>query len=311
MMRVDVQHDRLVIEGRLHISFQRTLRIPDDGRSYRLPPGLGVFPIVVPSDNARGMPEPWRGENSFVIPMYQREALWIGFDNDWPPLAVRVAVGNISAVSGGVVGDQLSADPQDYVVCPQQIWLDGINAGPGIVRQFVAMPLGEGYSVESAITGREEHGGIQIGVWRPKPESVLERPSRPAGPPSSRRPVAPRMGIGAGGQITQKIYPDPHGVDAWERQIAGMATVHIVNSEMFRQMTGDEPPPTPIDASTYTAHGLPWFELYEEHQADVAAPEALSGAKTIADRDRELGRIQDQARVDVSESQVKKLSPRR
>lgn len=309
-MRVDVRDDRLVVGERLRISFQRTLRIPDDGRSYRLPPGLGVFPIVAANEYEDGMPEQWRRENSFLIPMYQREALWIGFDNDWPPVAVRVAVGNISAVSGRAVGDHLCADPQDYVVCPEQIWLDGINVGPGTVRQFVAMPLGEGYTVESAVSGSEQHGGIQIAVWGPRPGLVLERPRRRAGPAPSRRPASVTMGMGAGGQITQKIYPDPHGVDAWDDQVVGKAVVHIVNSSVYREMTGADPPPTPVDASTYTAHGLPWFELYEEHQADVPAPGALSSAKTIAQRDRELGLAQDDVRLDISDSQVKKLSPR-
>jgi hypothetical protein len=35
------------------------------------------------------------------------------------------------------------------VVCPDQPWLDGINAGDGYIRQFVAMPLGMGYTAKS------------------------------------------------------------------------------------------------------------------------------------------------------------------
>ena len=31
--------------GQVNIEFQRTLRIPDDGRDYCLPPGLGRFPL--------------------------------------------------------------------------------------------------------------------------------------------------------------------------------------------------------------------------------------------------------------------------
>ena len=31
--------------GNFTVSFQRTLRIPDDGIVYPLPPGLGEFPI--------------------------------------------------------------------------------------------------------------------------------------------------------------------------------------------------------------------------------------------------------------------------
>ena len=55
------------------------------------------------------------------------------------------------------------------MVCPPQPWLDGINAGENYIRQFVAMPLGEGYAVEGQITGDEVWGGIQISVFEPKP----------------------------------------------------------------------------------------------------------------------------------------------
>jgi hypothetical protein len=42
------------------ISFQRTLRIPDDGREYPLPPGLGEFPVCRVADYAGRVPEAWR-----------------------------------------------------------------------------------------------------------------------------------------------------------------------------------------------------------------------------------------------------------
>lgn len=36
----------------LEITFQRRLRIPDDGNTYTLPPGLGQFPIRKVEDHA-------------------------------------------------------------------------------------------------------------------------------------------------------------------------------------------------------------------------------------------------------------------
>ena len=32
-------------DARTSIEFERTLRIPDDGKHYPLPPGLGAFPL--------------------------------------------------------------------------------------------------------------------------------------------------------------------------------------------------------------------------------------------------------------------------
>ncbi len=34
---------------------------------------------------------------------------------------------------------------------PQQLWLDGICTEPGIVRQFVALPLGSGATIEEQV----------------------------------------------------------------------------------------------------------------------------------------------------------------
>ena len=55
------------------------------------------------------------------------------------------------------------------MVVPDQMWLDGINSGKkGIIKQFVAMPLGMGYTVEGQVTGEEIHGGLQLCVFEPK-----------------------------------------------------------------------------------------------------------------------------------------------
>lgn len=53
---------------------------------------------------------------------------------------------------------------QDYVILPDQQWLDGVATANGMVRQFVAMPYGEGYSVEKQITGDEVNGAMQFEV---------------------------------------------------------------------------------------------------------------------------------------------------
>jgi len=40
---------------------------------------------------------------------------------------------------------------QDYIIVPEQPWVDGIATGPGIVKQFVAVPYGSGYSIEHQV----------------------------------------------------------------------------------------------------------------------------------------------------------------
>lgn len=129
MLKVTVEGNRVRLGERFSVSFQRTLRIPEDGKTYPLPPGLGAFPIHCVSDYP-GCPSTWRLDGLF-IPMYQREALWLGFDGaDWKPNAVKIAVGKINAISAGEWNDLLQRDPQDYIICPNQPWLDGIDIIP-------------------------------------------------------------------------------------------------------------------------------------------------------------------------------------
>lgn len=59
---------------------------------------------------------------------------------------------------------------------PDQPRLDGFCVEKGVIRQFVAMPLGSGYSAEEQLTGKAEHGGIQLLVHPLKKEAY--RPHR-------------------------------------------------------------------------------------------------------------------------------------
>jgi hypothetical protein len=166
MLNVRIDQHRARIGEHFSLSFQRTVRIPDDGRVYPLPPGLGAFPIQRVEDYRERVPTSWRESGGVFIPIYQREALWLGFGGvTWKPNAVKVGVGQINAVSGGRWDEWLHDAPQDYLVCPDQPWLDGINAGDGFIRQFVAMPLGLGYTVEAQISGAEAFGGVQLLVF--------------------------------------------------------------------------------------------------------------------------------------------------
>src|SRR5688572_12203089 len=214
MLEVTVKHDTLAFSDGFALNFQRTLRIPDDGGTYPLPPGLGTFPICRVDDYKERVPEAWVEHGGVFIPMYQREALWISFRSRyWKPNAVKVAVGKVNAVSGKPWNQKLAAEENDYLVCPPQPWLDGINAGEGYIRQFVAMPLGMGYTVEAQVTGEETFGGIQIIVHEPKPGRFPDEPPQPSrafyrAAPSAIPAMAmhavgggAEMGLAAGGKM--------------------------------------------------------------------------------------------------------------
>ncbi|MDJ0537005.1 MAG: hypothetical protein QNJ70_31730 [Xenococcaceae cyanobacterium MO_207.B15] len=328
MLKVTTQGDSIRFGDGFALNFQRTLRIPDDGKTYPLPPGLGTFPICRVEDYSDHVPESWLERGGVFIPMYQREALWISFNaRHWKPNAIKVAIGKINAVSGKPWHQKLQTGEQthrsqpdyDYLVAPPQPWLDGINAGDGYIKQFVAMPLGMGYTIEGQVTGKEEFGGIQIIVYEAKPGKFPEpskgrklrrRTDNQLGAMGMflemERSISGEMGMGAGGKMKQKIYPDPHGIDTWDENNYGRVYVHIINSMMYREITGKEPPTTPITAKTYAQYQLPWFDLYDETMSDIAPSSVLSQVKSIKEMDaqKQFSSQQDDNSVDISNSDI-------
>jgi hypothetical protein len=302
-LEVEVRGDELKVGPRFSVSFIRTLRIPDDGRTYPLPAGLGRFPIARVQDHRDRVPEAWRDHGGVIIPMYQREALWLRFGGDHhKPNAVKVGVGKVDALTGDPFTMDLAADPQNYLVTPQQPWLDGINAGDGMIRQFVAMPLGSGTTVEGQVTGEERFGGIQLVCFEPKRDRFPQPPPTvyavaegalaagtpvPAPAAMAPRAASPRaeMGLGAGGRMQQKLYEDSFGVDTWDPDTCGRCFVHIVNSERWHEITGEPIPSTPITEQTYKEHGYPWFGLYDEDRTELPASETLAAVKSVDELD--------------------------
>ena len=93
------------------------------------------------------------------------------------------------------------------------------------------------------------------------------------------------MGLGAGGLMTQRIYEDRQGFDTWLQEQASRVFVHIANAELFTQITGKLPPPSPISAQDYSRHGLPWFSLYDTDRAAVSGSAPLTDVWSIAELD--------------------------
>ena len=268
-------------DAELAIEFQRTLRIPDDNRHYYLPPGLGKFPLSRVDDYPDNLPETWSEHGGVFLPMYQAEALWINFRADYP-MAVKIAAGKVNAVTGEAWQEELSGEPQDYLVVPGQLWLDGFCVQKGLIRQFVAMPLGEGYTVEEQLTGEAEHGGLQIAVY-PMKTSIYEERLRQRLERLKDSKISPRgspdMGLAPGGLMRQEIYEDEHGIDAWDASTGSRCFAHIVNSVQLLHLTGCQPPSKPPTAQDYTNARLPWYDYYG---GDL---KALEGAKKLVELD--------------------------
>ncbi|KAK3044758.1 hypothetical protein LTS18_000440, partial [Coniosporium uncinatum] len=114
--------------------------------------------------------------------------MWINSEAT-QPFAFNVYVGGVNAISGeAMIETEETAKRrsarltekkpiQDYIVPPNQLWLDGIANADGTVRQFVAMTKGSDYSVEAQVTGQDLICGLQFEII---PQYTMKRVSTPA-----------------------------------------------------------------------------------------------------------------------------------
>ncbi|MER7841367.1 hypothetical protein ABTY98_37175 [Streptomyces sp. NPDC096040] len=307
---VRIDGTTLRLPGGVAVRFVRTLRLPETG-THPLPPGLGEFPVRRVSDYPDTVPAAWRARGGVMLPVYLREAMWLSFAGTVEPAALQVGVGKVCAVSGEPWSERLSRDPQNYLVLPRQPWLDGINSGKGTVRQFVAVPLGLGATVEGQVTGEEVWGGVQLqsfalkegplAEWRR--EERLRRRKRtrapgslggygaalpmtaaaPAAPGAAPRSRSAGMGLGVGGSMHQEVYQDDRPPRDWADSPAGRVFVHLVTPPEWRRITGEAPPPSPVDRAAYNRAGLPWFDYYDQDAQDLAPTDALEAVKPVGD----------------------------
>lgn len=302
------------IKEKFSINFQRTLRIPDDNKTYNLPPGLGKFELSHVEDYIHNLPETWAKHGGIFFPMYQSEAMWLSFVSpSGRPFAVKIASGKVNAINGETWSDKLNAKnnftEQDYIVAPDQPWLDGFNVGKDVIAQFVAVPLSSGYTVEEQVTGKDEFGGVQIIVYpmkEAKYQELLKKNAQnyyrgihpdnlPGGAVYACASASsgfegafadfslnsePDMGLGAGGKMCQQIYLDQYGIDAWE-DVGLRVFVHLANSVQYKAITNKDVPHSAPNTQSYAQYGYPWFDYYMDKQT-VSPSNILSKIDSIA-----------------------------
>jgi hypothetical protein len=281
-----VEGDQLTCGG-LRITFQRTLRVSENGLNA-LPPGFGRFPLRPVRRSQAELAPAVVKRGGVMLPLYLREAMWLNFDSD-EPVAVQIGAGGRCVVSGTPLKNKLRRKRQNYVVVPEQPWIDGFKTGDGEVRQFVGVAAGSGVSAEAQLTGSDTVGGIQIQVWHLTPEALerwRESQRRSYSHVKFRAAFAsasPSMALGLGGRIQQEIYPDPFSPDDWQSEPTARTWVHLMGAAQWRACTGEVPPPTPITAESYVKAGLPWFDLYDADRGDLPTAEELRRLKSVGE----------------------------
>jgi hypothetical protein len=234
--------------------------------------------------------------------------MWLSFGAS-EPSALQVGVGKVCAVSGLGWDEKLSADPQNYVPLPDQPWLDGINAGDGFIRQFVAVPLGSGATVEGQVTGQEVHGGVQLRAvgltsealekWRAAQE-VLPVCCPAALMDEEIGDTSASMGLGAGGRMRQEVYADDRPLVDYDENSSQRVFVHLCSAAQWTAITGEVPPSTPVDRDAYVEAGLPWFDFYHADARDLAPSPTLAHVESVG---KKLG-VQEDPFVPVGSGAV-------
>ena len=292
-----------LIRVEFSLTFQRTLRVPDDGRDYPLPAGLGRLPVrSVRALSSPAIPDAWRNIPSTIIPLHPAEATWLSFDGSHP-FAVQIAAGGICAASGRPHVQTLSRNPQNYLSIPTQPWLDGFRVDAHTVRQFVAMPLGHGYTVEGQMTGQEKRGAVQIRVVPLTVDALWTREILPDCEDRWATLIRPvcnddameetrlysiqacsggceEAGFGAGGRIRQEIYADPLPPGLWDENAALACENHLILADRWTEFTGEPMPTKPPTPEQYANAGIPWFD-YAGTGAPLTTTSLLAGIKSV------------------------------
>ena len=284
---VSIVDDSIVFgSGLASVTLQRTLRVSETG-AHPLPPGLGTFPLRALDTTAA--PKSMLARGGAMLPLYQREAMWINLSSS-EPIAMQIATGLVCAVTGQPLSDTLSDEPQNYVCLPDQPWLDGFKTGDGRIRQFVAARLGSGATVEEQLADHPAVGGLQLRAFRLTPKALAawreENRIHALIPRKMSKPkmeVSSPMGLGAGGEIEQEIYPDDQQLSDWSTEPIGQIWLHLVGAAQWRAHTGSMPPPTPVTAEQYDSFGLPWFDFYDADRGDLPTADELASIRTVGD----------------------------
>ncbi len=92
----------------------------------------------------------------------------------------------------------------------------------------------------------------------------------------SRSTKFSEMGVGKGGKIIQKIYPDPHGLEVWREKPSGTLAVYLVNAHVFEEITGIKVL-LPVGHESYSGH---WFGLQDGQEGDVEGTNKFTGLKS-------------------------------
>jgi hypothetical protein len=216
------------------------------------------------------------------------EALWIWFSSRYR-FAVKIGAGKINLLSGEPWSSGLRRQPQDYLVVPGPDWSENNE----VLRRYVALPLDTAGPADGLLAVGAEVGGMHFQVvpmcadshYRVEgafliPPTIKEffmkiifapmicahlaesarRHERWEFEHSAVESTEPVLDEAA----RQEIHQDPYQFAEWDQSHTVRCFVHTCRPPVWRQITGANPPHTPLTAKDYNASGIPWFNDYQD-----------------------------------------------
>ncbi|KAF2178981.1 hypothetical protein K469DRAFT_754073 [Zopfia rhizophila CBS 207.26] len=230
------------------------------------------------------------------------------------PYMIKIYVGRINAISGGPAMDtaatklhrlkklaalqagdgRAKTSLQDYVVVPAQDWLDEFANSDGTMRQFVTMPFGSGYSVESQVSGMEATGGLQFEV------TLFFIPIKYTDAPSMffvKNTAGKSITIDTAANDT--ICAVKMSIYDKGSYYRGAVAAYLYWEAAFC-FTGLESPTTPANAAQYKLQCQPFLAMYEE-------PRGICGDLSLVKSVAELNGVKEEevhpSVVDISKKE--------
>ncbi len=124
-----------------------------------------------------------------------------------------------------------------------------------------------------------ERSGAAI-LTRPRPALSAKMSAQPSHPQSREikfRSFA-EMGIGKGGKIIQKIYPDPYGLEVWKQKPSAVFAFYLVDAATAEEITGEKIPAP----SVHSDYKGPWYGLHDKGLGDLEGSDKFTALQSAA-----------------------------
>jgi hypothetical protein len=166
--------------------------------------------------------------------------MWIGLGASTAgPTAIRVRFDGLDGITGRPWQSSLSTDPQNYVVWPHQLWIEGAYRDGRLHARFT-LAADPWRVLELSVISPRSGGGRAV-----------------AARPRARPPVLHDAGERARASAAPgALVPDPTGI-RWGSAPAATVRIYVASPTVYTLVTGQPPLPEVAEHDTYQGRRFP------------------------------------------------------